>query len=59
MWLIFALLDPDPDSELGTTDLIEPVSNPDPDPKLWDKHQIISKELQKRNEYWFCFKVFY
>jgi hypothetical protein len=31
LWVIFALLDPDPDSESGTTDPIESGSNPDPD----------------------------
>jgi hypothetical protein len=31
LWVIFALLDPDPDSESGSTDLIESV--PDLDPK--------------------------
>ncbi len=31
LWVIFALLDPDPDS--GPTDLIESGSNPAPDPK--------------------------
>ncbi len=29
MWVIFALLDPDPDSESGSTDLIESGSNPE------------------------------
>ncbi len=34
LWVIFALLDPDPDSEYGSgsSDLIESGSNPDPDP---------------------------
>jgi hypothetical protein len=34
LWVIFALLDPDPDSEYGSgsTDPIEYGSNPDPDP---------------------------
>jgi hypothetical protein len=34
LWVIFALLDPDPDSEYGSgsTDLIEYGSNTDPDP---------------------------
>jgi hypothetical protein len=31
--VIFALLYPDPDSESGSTDLIESGSNPDPNPK--------------------------
>jgi hypothetical protein len=31
LWVIFALLDLDPDSESGSTDLIESGSNPDPD----------------------------
>ncbi len=39
LWVIFALLDPDPDSEFksgyGFTDLVESGSNPDPDPKHW------------------------
>jgi hypothetical protein len=30
LWVLFALLDPDPDSESGSTDLIESGSNPDP-----------------------------
>jgi hypothetical protein len=34
LWVIFALLDPDPDSESGSTDLIESGSNPDRDPDL-------------------------
>jgi hypothetical protein len=35
LWVIFALLDPDPDSEYGSgsTGPIEYRSNPDPDPK--------------------------
>jgi hypothetical protein len=43
LWVIFALLDPDPDSEYGSgyTDLMESGSNPDPDtdpdPKPWFK----------------------
>ena len=32
--VIFALLDPDPDSESGSTDLIESGSNLDPDTDL-------------------------
>jgi hypothetical protein len=32
LWVIFALLDPDPDSGSGSTDLIESGSNPDPQP---------------------------
>jgi hypothetical protein len=34
LWVIFALLDPDPDSEyeFGSRDLIESGSNPDPQP---------------------------
>ncbi len=31
--VIFPLLDPNPDSESRSTDLIESGSNPDPDPK--------------------------
>jgi hypothetical protein len=50
MWLIYVLLDPDPDSKSGTNDLIEPGSNPDPDMKRWEKHQIIGKELQWRKK---------
>jgi hypothetical protein len=34
LWVIFALLDPDPDSEYGSTDPIESGSNPDPQPWL-------------------------
>jgi hypothetical protein len=39
LWVIFALLDPDPDSAsgYGSTDLIESGSNPDPDPKGYQK----------------------
>ncbi len=33
LWVIFALLDPGPDSESGSTGPIESGSNPDPDPK--------------------------
>jgi hypothetical protein len=33
LWVIFALLDPDPDS--GSTSPIESGSNPDPDLKPW------------------------
>jgi hypothetical protein len=35
LWVIFALLDPDPDSEygFGSTDLIESGSITDPNPK--------------------------
>jgi hypothetical protein len=32
LWVIFALLDPDPDSESGSTDPIVSGSNPDPQP---------------------------
>ncbi len=35
LWVIFALLDPDPNSESGSTDPIESGSNPDPDPQPW------------------------
>jgi hypothetical protein len=39
LWVIFALLDSDPDSESGSTDPIESGSNPDPDtdpdPQPW------------------------
>ncbi len=37
LWVIFALLDPDPDSESGSTDSIESGFNPDPDtdPQPW------------------------
>jgi hypothetical protein len=33
LWVIFALLDPDTDSEAGSTDLFESGSNPAPAPK--------------------------
>jgi hypothetical protein len=33
LWVIFALLDPDPNSGSGSTDLIESGSNPEPDPQ--------------------------
>ncbi len=33
LWVIFALLSPDPDSGSGSTGPIESGSNPDPDPK--------------------------
>jgi hypothetical protein len=36
MWVIFALLGPDPDFESGFTDVIESGSNPDP--KYWLEH---------------------
>jgi hypothetical protein len=32
LWVIFVLLDPDPDSESGSTDPIEYGSNPVPNP---------------------------
>jgi hypothetical protein len=36
LWVIFALLDPYPDPEYGSTDLIKSGSNTDdPDPKHW------------------------
>jgi hypothetical protein len=37
LWVIFALLDPNPDSEYGSgsTGPIEYGSNPDPDPTPW------------------------
>ncbi len=37
LWVIFALLDPDPDSEYGSesTDLIESGFNSDPATKPW------------------------
>jgi hypothetical protein len=43
LWVIFALLDPDPDSEYGSgsTDPIEPGSNSDPDPQPWLKRIIL------------------
>ena len=42
MWVIFALLDPDQDSEYGSgsTGPIEYGSNPDPDPKPWKKDSL-------------------
>ncbi len=47
MWVIFALLDPDPypDSESGSTGPIESGSNPDPDPKPWILLDILLTEL--------------
>jgi hypothetical protein len=35
LWVTFALLDPDPDSVSGSTDLIESGSIQDPDPQPW------------------------
>jgi hypothetical protein len=35
LWVIFALLDLDPDFRSGSTGPIESGSNPDPDPKPW------------------------
>jgi hypothetical protein len=40
LWVIFALLDPGPDSESGSTGPIEYGSNPDPDPKPWSEAWI-------------------
>ncbi len=42
MWVIFALLDSDPDSKTGSgsTDPIESGSNPDPDPQPCYKEQF-------------------
>jgi hypothetical protein len=34
LWVIFAMLDPDPEDGSGFADLIESGSNPDPDPKV-------------------------
>jgi hypothetical protein len=39
LWVISALLDPDPDSESGSTDPIESGTNPDPDPQPCLEHQ--------------------
>jgi hypothetical protein len=46
LWVIFALLDPDPDSEYrsGSIGPIEYGSNPDPDPKPWQKPRILYKK---------------
>jgi hypothetical protein len=43
LWVIFALLDPDPDSEYGSgsTDPIEYGSNPDPDPQPCGEHSTL------------------
>jgi hypothetical protein len=43
LWVIFAFLDPDPDSEseYGSTDLIESGSEPDP------KHWFIEENFKK------------
>jgi hypothetical protein len=43
LWVIFALVDPDPDSEYGSgfTDPIESGSNPDPQPCLEDTGKIV------------------
>ncbi len=35
LWVVFALLDPDPGSESESSDLIESGFNPFPDPKNW------------------------
>jgi hypothetical protein len=46
LWVIFALLDPDPDSEpeigYGSTDLIESGYNPDPDPNTISRTRTLS-----------------
>jgi len=43
LWVIFALLDPDPDSEYGSgsNDLNEYGSNTDLDPKPWFSNSIL------------------
>ena len=41
MWIILALLDPNPESRYESTDLIE--SNPDPDPKHWFNDACIAQ----------------
>jgi hypothetical protein len=52
LWVIFALLDPDQDPESGSgfTNLIDPGSNPAPDPK----HSILDTSLKtsKILEHW-------
>jgi hypothetical protein len=49
LWVIFALLDPDPGSKsgLGSTDLIESGSNPDPDPKHRLKTTVTTNKITK------------
>ncbi len=53
---IFALLDPDPESEYGSgsTDPIEYGSNtdPDPDPQPWGELRI--REFIFKSDYFFC-----
>ncbi len=49
MGVIFALVDSDPDSKSGSTDLIESGSNPDLDPKHCCK-QMTKSEKVKKNE---------
>jgi hypothetical protein len=46
LWVIFALLDPDSEYGSGSTDLIESISNPDPDPKPW----IVQPQVSKRED---------
>ncbi len=46
--VIFALLDPIPDSESGSIDLIESGSNTDPDPKHW-KIQFTYEEFMDQS----------
>ncbi len=48
MWVIFALLDPEPDSGSGSTDPIEYGSNTDPDPQPWifDQKNVLLEILK-------------
>jgi hypothetical protein len=48
LWVIFALLDPVPDPESGSTGPIESGSNPDPDPKPWKKHNLFRERTYLR-----------
>jgi hypothetical protein len=48
LWVIFALLDPDPESGYGSIELIESGSNPDHD----SKHCLALSRRQMANERW-------
>jgi hypothetical protein len=47
LWVIFALLDPDPDSESGSTDPIESGSNPDP--QLFPQDESSAHDVNQRH----------
>jgi hypothetical protein len=54
LWVIFTLLDLDPDSEFGSTDLIESGSNPNPDPiriRIRNTAENILEPLPRRKNF--------